>query len=54
MIVRHALNFAAHLVAGMAFGALAVTTYRALKRRQKDDRSAAAQLDAGDETVEPA
>lgn len=36
MIIRQALNFTAHLVAGVAVGALAVTAYKALKRRDDD------------------
>lgn len=37
MIIRQALNFTAHLVAGVAVGALAVTAYKALKRRDRDE-----------------
>jgi len=52
MIFRQALNFTAHLVAGIAVGALAVTAYRALKQRQDEERRRTAQRDRGDETVE--
>ena len=52
MIVRQALNFTAHLVAGIAVGALAMTTYRALKRRQEDQWRGATPLEQEDETVE--
>ncbi len=52
MIVRQTLNFAAHLVAGIAVGALAVTAYRALKRRQDEEWRSAAPLEQADETVE--
>lgn len=52
MIVRQTLNFAAHLIAGIAVGALAVTAYRALKRRQKDKWRGTAPSEQGDETVE--
>ena len=36
MIIRHALNFTAHLVAGVAVGALAVTALRKIKRRDEE------------------
>lgn len=52
MIIRQALNFTAHLVAGIAVGALAVTTYKALKRRDRDDWTASAGPDDGNEAVE--
>ena len=52
MIVRQALNFTAHLVAGIAFGALAVTAYRAMKRRKDDEWRGTAPSEQGDETVE--
>ena len=52
MIIRQALNFSAHLVAGIAVGALAVAAYRALKRRQDDEWRGAAPLEQGDDTVE--
>lgn len=53
MIIRQALNFTAHLVAGTAVGALAVTAYSALKRRQDDEWRDTAQLDQGTDTHDP-
>ena len=52
MIVRQTLNFATHLVAGIAVGALAVSAYRALKRRQDDEWRGKAPSDQRYETVE--
>lgn len=52
MIVRQTLNFGAHLVAGIAVGALAVTAYRAIKRRKDDKWRGKAELEPGDETVD--
>ena len=52
MIIRHTLNFTAHLVAGVAVGALAVTAYKALKRRDADDWQVPVRPGRGDDTVE--
>jgi hypothetical protein len=51
MIVRQTLNFAAHLAAGIAVGALEVTAYRAMKRRKDDEWRGGAPLEQEDETV---
>ncbi len=53
MIIRHALNFTAHLVAGMAMGALAVTAVKALRQRDREEWTAAVGPDEGTEPIEP-
>ena len=52
MIIRHALNFTVHLVAGIVVGALAVTACNTIKRRKADDWRAPARPAARDDTVD--
>jgi len=52
MIIRQALNFTAHLVAGVAVGVFAVAACKALKQRQRDDWTRSAEPDDGKQPVE--
>ena len=54
MLMRQALNFAAHLAAGIAVGALAVVAYQAVKRRDEAADATAARPDPSEDTAHPA
>jgi len=51
MIIRQTLNFAAHLAAGIAFGALAVAAYQALNRPDENGCPGASRHDRDQEPM---
>lgn len=53
MIIRQALNFTAHLAAGVAVGALAVTALRALRRRQHEHWTDRVEPEDANDAIEP-
>jgi hypothetical protein len=52
MIIRQALNFTAHLVAGIAVGALAVVAIRTINRRDKNEDRRPEEFDEKEGTIE--